>query len=168
MLIGIGLVLAAALAAQDGQATAAVDPEAEALATMRLRAAHMCETRARPAGEAIGACTERRVAAVLATYGSPTRAVSSMERTPGEPRPPGSLGFANISARVSLDAGPEAETPRPTPQPERRPLCRRETVQTDDQDGPTRSTSTSTSLVCGNGDSGAAQQMLDSLREPPR
>ena len=127
----------------------------------------MCETRARPAGETVDACTERRVGAVLATFGSPVMAVSSMERAPGEPPLPGALGFDEVFRGMSLDAGGGAEAPRPRPQQPRQPLCRRETVRTDDEAGPTRTTSSSTTLVCGN-DSGAAREVLDRLREPPR
>lgn len=145
------LALTLMLSAQD----VPVDPNVAALAALRQRAQELCETRPRPSGESVEACTDRRATALVATYGS------AMEAREAVISPPASAptSLAPTAALTSVAAETHQTPNAVTPPAER---CRRETTRS------AGGTSTSTTLICG--DSGESErrvrEMLDAAMEP--
>lgn len=132
-----------------------VDPNVAALAALRQRAQELCETRPRPSGESVEACTDRRATALVTTYGSATEAREAVISPPA----PAPTSLATTAGRTSVAAATYQTTNSVTPPAEQ---CRRETTRSAD------GTSTSTTLICG--DSGESErrvrEMLDAAMEP--
>lgn len=152
MLISI-LALAALMTTQEP----APDREAEMTAELHARAIHRCETTPRGQGETVQACADRRVAALMGTYGTTAGALGATAGwLPNDETASGAdLGFPTLD-QATIDRGFELDTRTPAPRdrtyqpPQSR--CRRETTRDADGQG------ASTILVCGNG--GAAEQAV--------
>jgi hypothetical protein len=145
--------LALVLAGQDVPVDRAAEIEAETLADLHAETRILCETRPRPANEAVDACVQRRSAALLATYGSPAAALAAAVG-PTRSSGTGRLGFPTIAqttqeTRGTVPAARSSPVPRPT-------RCRQETTRSEDGN------SVSTRLVCGNGGE-TEQQVRDML-----
>lgn len=147
------LALALMLPAQD----VPVDPNVAALADLRQRAQQLCETRPRPSGESVEACTDRRTTALVATYGSATNAryaaSSRLTSTSESTSPAPTAGLTSVAAAMY-------QAPDPAPQPAER--CRRETTRSAD------GTSMSATLICGDGGETerSVREMLDASMRP--
>lgn len=155
------LALAALMAAQD-PAPAAPQAEAERAADLHARAIHRCETTPRGQNETVQACADRRVAALMDTYGTTARALGATAGwLPDEAGPTtGRLGFPTIADGLAPDTQASPRPQRAYQPPQSR--CRRESTRSED------GSRTSTTVICGAG--GAAEQAvrdtLDRLSRP--
>lgn len=160
--------------------------EAAAMAT-RWRAEDRCRTMLRPEGESVEACTERRLGLLRTPdggfdYSGVSRIVAGDARKrcedgellAGEP-----IGACMERVMAAIDAEAQDDifggandlagafeiTPRAAPPPrppEPRAGCRREYTRSED------GSSSSSTVICGNGDHEATRQVLDSLLRPNR
>jgi hypothetical protein len=151
------ILMAAALWQEPPKPAAPEDPEAVALAELRDTSRSRCETAARPDGESVEACTERRTAAMLATYGSASDAPRISR-----------LGFNTHPTGEQLDAQRRAEEAAVRDRQNSSTLrCQRSEDRREDE----YETSASYGFSCSSGgpNEGAAREMLDRLmnRERP-
>lgn len=158
MLISI-LALTAFMAMQEPAPAAAPPTEAELAADLHARAVVRCQTTPRGQGESVEACAERRVAALMGTYGTTVGALAATAGwVPGETRPTtGPRGFPTLTDGLAQERRaftPPDRTYRP-PQPR----CQRESTRSED------GSSSSSTLICGNGGAAeeAARRMLDNV-----
>lgn len=141
------------------------DSEAAMMSDLRARALVRCESDRRVEGETVEACAERRIAALIGTYGTTSRALSATAGwiQTGETSGP-SLDFPTIDEVMADQARARRSTAAPDRQPYQppQPRCRRESTRSED------GTSASTTVVCGNGGDAerAAREMLDRLSQP--
>lgn len=175
MLAALALLSQAATTPPEDPARAAYDAEASRLAG-RARFEERCIEMPRPEGESVEACTERRIALQDAPPAGPPPAVAGEARRGCETeglQAGETLGmciarraaptydiFATVDVSSAFDIDPQAAPPPPPRRPEPRATCRREYTRSED------GSSTSSTIICGNGNHDAVEAMLDSLARP--
>ncbi|MBX3477599.1 MAG: hypothetical protein KF910_08320 [Brevundimonas sp.] len=158
MLISI-LTLTGFMALQEPAPAAAPATEAERAADLRARAVVRCQTTPRGQGESVEACAERRVAALMGTYGTTAGALAAtagwVTNEAGPARGP--LGFPTLADGLAPER--RAFTPPDRTYQPPQPRCRRESTRSED------GSSSSSTLICGNGGAAeeAARRMLDNV-----
>lgn len=171
-LAALALLMQAAQTSDD-PAKAAYEAEASRLAG-RAPFEERCIEMPRPVGETVAACVERRIALQDRPPTGPAPALAGEARRGCETeglQAGETLGmciarrtappdiFATVDYSAAFEITPQA-APQPPAPPAPRATCRREYTRSED------GSSTSSTIICGNGDHEAARQVLDALLTP--
>lgn len=167
------LVLLTQAAPDDPEALAVYEAEA-AVMFNRARLEQRCVDLPRPEGETVAACTDRRMALLETPSAGVSAPLAGDARSDCETdalRQGETLGacivrvmttaedvFAAVAAPSGGETRRQAAPPPPPPAP--RATCRREDTRSED------GSSTSSTIICGNGNHDAVEAMLDSLTRP--